>query len=134
MPDDAREPIVLAAGAGRAYEMPDMRAVFKADGPETGDRSSVSEWWVKPRGKGPGAHSHEANDEIFYGIGGTMSVLVGETWHDVGPGGFLLVPAGIVHDFENRTDQPAGLLNVFIPGGFEAKMPQILRWYAETGG
>ena len=61
--------ILLGRDQGRAYEMPAMRAVFKADGAETCDRYSVSEWWVKPHGKGPGAHSHEANDELFYGIG-----------------------------------------------------------------
>ena len=125
--------ILLGRDEGRTYEMPAMRAVFKADGAETGDRYSVSEWWVKPHGKGPGAHSHEANDELFYGIGGTMSVLVGEQWREVTPGMFLRIPAGVTHDFENRTDEPAGLLNVFIPGGFEKDMPAIVRWYEEHG-
>jgi len=124
--------LILGPGEGRSYDMPDMRAVFKADGGETDDRYSVSEWWVKPHGKGPGAHSHEANDEIFYGIGGTMSVLVGETWQDVSTGGFLRIPAGTTHDFENRTDTPAGLLNVFIPGGFEKNMPAIVQWYRDN--
>ena len=123
--------ILLGCDEGSAYEMPAMRAVFKADGAETGGRYSVSEWWVKPHGKGPGAHSHEANDELFYSIGGTMSVLVGERWHEVTPGMFLRIPAGLTHDFENRTDEPAGLLNVFIPGGFEKDMPAIVRWYEE---
>jgi hypothetical protein len=36
-----------------------MRAVFKADGAETEDRYSVSEWWMEPRNSGPGAHHHE---------------------------------------------------------------------------
>ena len=123
--------ILLGRDEGRAYEMPAMRAVFKADGAGTGDRYSVSEWWVKPHGKGPGAHRHEANDELFCGIGGTMSVLVGEQWREVTPGMFLRIPAGVTHDFENRTDEVAGLLNVFIPGGFEKDMPAIVRWYEE---
>ena len=128
----ARGPVILPAGAGRTYAMPGMRAVIKADGGETGGHSCVSEWWVDPHCKGPGAHSHEANDEIFYGIGGTMAVLGGDTWHDVGPGSFLLIPAGTIHDFENRTEAPAGLLNVFVPGGFEAKMTHIVQWYADN--
>jgi mannose-6-phosphate isomerase-like protein (cupin superfamily) len=127
------KPLILGPGEGRTYEMPDMRAVFKADGGETGDGYSISEWWVKPHGMGPGSHSHEANDEIFYGIGGMMSVLVGETWHDVSAGAFLRIPAGTAHDFENRTDEPAGLFNVFIPGGFEKNMPAIVQWYVENG-
>ena len=47
-----------------------MRAVFKADGAETDDRYSVSEWWMEPRNAGPGAHHHEANDEVFYVLEG----------------------------------------------------------------
>jgi mannose-6-phosphate isomerase-like protein (cupin superfamily) len=128
-----RLPIALEPGAGRTYDMPDMRAVFKADGAETADRYSVSEWWLKPFGKGPGAHSHDANDEIFYGIGGTVAVRVDNEWLQIERGRFLLIPAGTVHDFENRTSEPAGLLNVFIPGGFEQNMPAIVRWYEDNG-
>lgn len=128
-----RLPIALEPGAGRAYDMPDMRAVFKADGAETADRYSVSEWWLKPFGKGPGPHSHDANDEIFYGIGGTVAVRVDNEWLQIERGRFLLIPAGTVHDFENRTSEPAGLLNVFIPGGFEQNMPAIVRWYEDNG-
>lgn len=114
------EPTVLAPGEGRAYEIGPMRGVFKADGPETGDRYCVSEWSVKPREAGPGPHHHEANDELFLVTEGTMAFLLGDEWIDAPKGTFLLIPAGITHDFENRTDGPATAFNVFIPGGFEA--------------
>jgi hypothetical protein len=39
----------------------------------------------------------------------------------------------VQHDFENRTDQRAGALNVFIPGGFEANMMAIVEWYRTAG-
>jgi quercetin dioxygenase-like cupin family protein len=132
MGSGGHEPIVLMPGEGRSYDCGTMRAVFKADGAETGDRYSVSEWWLEPRSTGPGAHSHEANDELFLVLEGRPSVRVGETWHDLPPGGFLLIPAGTVHDFENRTDAPAGLFNVFIPGGFEPMMPAIVAWFREN--
>jgi hypothetical protein len=69
MMDDLTLPagaIVLSPGRGRTYEMGFMRAVFKADGDETHERYSVSEWWMKPRNAGPGAYHHDNNDEIFY--------------------------------------------------------------------
>ena len=125
-------PIVLMPGEGRSYDCGTMRAVFKADGAETGDRYSVSEWWLEPHSTGPGAHSHEANDELFLVLAGRPSVLVGETWHDLPAGGFLMIPAGTVHDFENRTDAPAGLFNVFVPGGFEPMMPAIVAWFRDN--
>jgi len=124
-----RKPIILGPGHGRGYDCGTMSAVFKADGAETGDRYSVSEWWLEPHSTGPGAHSHDANDELFLVLEGRPSLLVGETWHDMPAGSFLMIPAKTIHDFENRTDAPAGLFNVFIPGGFETNMPAIVEWF-----
>jgi mannose-6-phosphate isomerase-like protein (cupin superfamily) len=113
------EPIILPPGGGRAYELGAMRGVFKADGPETGDRYCVSEWSIEPHSSGPHPHSHEVNEELFFVTDGTMSFRVGDEWVDAPAGTFLRIPAGVTHDFENRTDQPATAFNVFIPGGFE---------------
>jgi mannose-6-phosphate isomerase-like protein (cupin superfamily) len=115
------EVIVLGPGEGRAYAIGPMRGVFKADGVETGDRYCVSEWSVEPGSEGPGAHSHEAQEELFLVTRGTMSFLVGSEWRDAPAGTFLRIPAGVTHDFANRTGEPAAAFNVFIPGGgFEA--------------
>ena len=128
-----RRPIVRLPGQGRAYQMPTMRAVFHADGEESSNRYSVSEWWLEPMSDGPGAHSHEANDEIFRIVDGTMSVLVGDRWIDAPSGSVIVVPAGVTHDYANRTAAPAALFNVFIPGGFEKNMPDIVKWYEDNG-
>lgn len=127
----SKRPIVLAPKAGRDYALPAMRAVFKADGAETDGRYSVSEWWVEPKSPGPGPHTHADEDELFFVIEGRMSVLVGDDWHDLAPGGFVRIPAGTIHDFENRTDRPAGVLNVFM-GAFEHQMPAIVKWYEDN--
>ena len=60
-----KEGIVLSPCEGRAYPMGRIRALFKADGDETGNRYSISEWWLEPNTQGPGAHAHEAEDCIF---------------------------------------------------------------------
>jgi mannose-6-phosphate isomerase-like protein (cupin superfamily) len=111
-----------------------IRAVFKADGDETGNRYCASEWWLEPHTKGPGAHLHEANDEVFYVLEGTAAILVGEEWIDAPTGSFILIPPRTMHDFENRTEKRVGLLNFFIPGGFEPMMPAIVKWFQENGG
>jgi hypothetical protein len=43
-----RPAVILAPGAGRAYPMGRINALFKADGEETGNRYSISEWWLDP--------------------------------------------------------------------------------------
>ena len=123
-------PIVLGPGEGRAYAMGAMSAVFKADEAETDAAYSISEWFLEPHSSGPGPHSHADHDDIFYVIEGTMSLLVGDDWVDVGAGGFVRAPAGTTHDFANRTDQRAGMLNIYIPGGFERDMAGIVDWFA----
>ncbi len=124
--------IFLSPGGGRPYEMGALSAVFKADGAETGDRYCVSEWWLEPHTQGPGAHQHDENDEVFYVLEGTPSVLIGEVWVEASAGSFMLIPCRTTHDFENRADLRAGLLNFFIPGGFEPMMPAIVKWFEEN--
>lgn len=124
-----RQPIVLAPGQGRQYPMGRISAVFKADGDETAQNYSISEWWLEANTKGPGAHAHP-EDDVFFVIEGTMSLLVGDEWIDAPTGSFVLVPGGVTHDFENRSDRRAGVLN-FSPSVFEPEMEGIARWFAD---
>ncbi len=126
------ETLFLLPGEGRRYALGEMQAVFKADEVETAARYSVSEWWLEPHTDGPGAHAHEKNDEIFYVLEGVASILTGETWRDAPRGSFIRIPATVTHDFRNCTDAPVGLLNVFIPGGFEQNMPAIVDWFRQN--
>jgi len=67
-----RKGILLKPKAGRSYSMGTITAIYKADGEETDNKYEISEWWLEPHTKGPGAHSHP-EDDIFYVIEGTMS-------------------------------------------------------------
>ncbi|HVH43918.1 MAG TPA: cupin domain-containing protein [Labilithrix sp.] len=125
-----RKPIFLPPGDGRAYPMGRISSIFKADGAETSARYSISEWWLEANTKGPGPHSHD-EDDVFFVIEGTMSILLGDRWVDAPKGSFVLAPGGLTHDFENRTDTRAGVLNFSAPGGFEEEMPGIAAWFAE---
>jgi mannose-6-phosphate isomerase-like protein (cupin superfamily) len=124
----ARKAVHLAPGGGRVYAMGPVSAVFKADGDETADRYSISEWWLEPHTKGPGVHKHE-EDDVFYVLEGTMSFFLGGEWVDAEKGSFVLAPGGVEHDFENRTSERAGALNISAPGPFEPHMPSIAEWF-----
>lgn len=105
-----------------------LEAIFKADGAETRGRYSISEWWLDPHTKGPGAHLHE-EDDVFYVLEGTMSFFVGGKWMDAKAGSLIIAPGNTPHDFENRTSKRAGMLNVSVPGDFEDNMPGIAEWF-----
>lgn len=128
--DNRRTPVVLDAGEGRRYDMGPIQAVFKCDGDETAGAYSISEWRLAPHTTGPGAHQHP-EDDVFYVTEGTISVLVGNRWVDASAGAFVLIPGGVTHDFENRGDEPAAMLNVSQPGDFEQHMPGIVDWFRE---
>ena len=124
--------LILPNGQGRVYNCGTMTAIFKADENETNGKYSISEWWLEPNSDGPGAHQHEENDEVFYILEGTASILIGDKWTDAERGSFLRIPAKTIHDFKNKTDKRTGVLNFFIPGGFERNMPAIVKWFEEN--
>ncbi len=124
-----RKGIFLAPGGGRSYPMGRIASVFLADRDETAGRYSISQWWLEANTRGPGAHSHD-EDDVFFVIEGTMSILLGESWVDAPRGSFVLAPGGMTHDFENRSGARAGVLNISGPGGFEAELPGIAAGYA----
>lgn len=130
--NDHTESLILAAGQGRVYNCGTMTAIFKADENETNQKYSISEWWLEPNSDGPGAHEHEDNDEVFYVLEGTTSILIGDQWINAGKGTFIRIPAKTIHDFKNQTDNKTGVLNFFIPGGFERNMPAIVKWFEDN--
>ena len=123
-----RDPVILGPGEGRPHPMGRLSAVFKADGQETQQGYSISEWWLDPHTKGPDPHAHP-DDDAGYVLAGTLSVLVDTEWIEATTGSFILVPGNVTHTFENRTGERAGFLNVSVPGSFEEVMPGIARWF-----
>jgi mannose-6-phosphate isomerase-like protein (cupin superfamily) len=124
----SRAPVIVRPGKGRRYPMGSLDAIFKADLAETREQYSISEWWLEPYTRGPGAHQHD-EDDVFYVLEGTLSFFVGGKWIDAPKGSLVIAPGGTPHDFENRTAKRAGMLNVSVPGGFETDMPPIAEWF-----
>ncbi len=124
-----RAAVVRMPGHGRAYPMGRINSTFLADEDETSQQYSISEWWLEPDTKGLGAHQHP-EDDVFYVLDGVMSVLVDDTWIDAPKGAFVLIPGGMMHDFENRGDVRAGVLN-FTNGAFEPAMQGIAQWFLD---
>jgi quercetin dioxygenase-like cupin family protein len=125
-----RHVLIRRPGEGRVYPMGRISAIFKADGDETANQYSISEWWLEPHTTGPGAHAHP-EDDVFFVIDGVMSFLVNGEWIDAPQGSFVLIPGGSTHDFENRSSTRAGALNFSAPGNFEQAMPAIAQWFAD---
>src|SRR5271154_2975251 len=105
-----RQALIIAPEQGRHYAIGRMSAIFKADGPETQLGYSISEWWLEPNTRGPGAHAH-ADDHVFYILQGIMSVQLTDHWQDAAHGSYVLIPGGTFHNFENRGATRSGFIS-----------------------
>ena len=126
-----RDIIHLPPDGGRRYAMGALTAIFKADGAETGEAYSASEWVLDPGQPRVGAHRHDDNVEIFLVLEGIPEFLLGDTWTPCPAGTFLRIPAGVTHDFRNEGQRLARFFSMFLGGGFERNMPAIVDWFAK---
>ena len=77
---------------------------------------------IQPRRHGPPPHVHEREDDAFYMLDGELVFTAEREEVVAGPGTFVLVPPGVEHTFENRTDEPARFVNVHAPAGFDLRL------------
>jgi quercetin dioxygenase-like cupin family protein len=91
-----------------------IRFLVEADA--TAATATLFEFDVPAEGHEPPPHSHDSWEETIYGVRGTLAWTVDGVTTAVGPGGVLVIPRGVVHSFENSTDELATQLAVITPG------------------
>ncbi len=86
-------------------------------------------------GQGVDSHVHEAEDDSFLVLEGTLSLVVGHEDRalEAGPGTFVLVPAGTPHAIVNAGRTDVRFLNVHAPGGFDRRIGLGRRRSATAG-
>jgi quercetin dioxygenase-like cupin family protein len=89
---------------------------FLVEGRESGGSVSVFEFDVPAGAKVPIAHSHDAYEEMIYGLEGVLTVFVDGETTELRPGDALLIPRGVVHRFDNFHDTDAKALGIVSPG------------------
>ena len=72
-----------------------------------------------PRGSDP--QTPHTRDEVYVVVQGNGQFRNGNTRHPFGPGDLLFVPAGVVHRFEDFTDDLAVWVIFYGPEGGEAR-------------
>jgi quercetin dioxygenase-like cupin family protein len=77
------------------------------------------ESWTMPPGFATPYHLHHNEDEAFYVIEGELAVICGGKWMKAGPGSYAFGPREIAHGFKVIGSQPARMLLLCSPGGFE---------------
>ncbi len=119
------EPVVHRRGEGERHALGPSETVIKATADDTGGTFFLAESVVAPGFPGPPPHRHERLHDMFYVLEGTLTMRVGEETVEIGPGGFVGVPPGVVHAFSNPGPEPARFLNFNTPGGWERYMRDL---------
>ena len=86
---------------------------------EAEGRFSVLEHPMSPRALASALHRHHNEDEYSWIIEGRVGGLLGDEVIYGGPGDFIFKPRGQWHTFWNAGDEPARILEIISPAGFE---------------
>lgn len=112
---DARG-FVLGPDAGDPYWWLGTLSLVKLHGRRTAGGLDIVEHRVSS-GYSPPPHVHEAQDEVFYVIGGRFAVTCGDQQWTAGPGSLVFLPRGVPHGFTVDGDGGRTLL-LNTPAGF----------------
>jgi quercetin dioxygenase-like cupin family protein len=109
----------LGPNEGEMVHLLALGVRFMIDGDATGGAFSLVEHPLAPRSVGAPVHTHRNEDEYSYVLAGRVGVQLGDDVVEAGPGELVFKPRGVPHAFWNAGDEPARLLEIISPAGFE---------------
>lgn len=108
----------LATDDGPLVDLGGVGVHFKVRGEQTGGRFAVVEHPVEP-GVIVEPHRHQHEDELSYVLEGTIWARVGEEEMEATAGSYVWKPRQVLHTFWNAGPEPARILEVISPAGFD---------------
>jgi mannose-6-phosphate isomerase-like protein (cupin superfamily) len=106
-----------------------MGVRFMIDGDDSGGGFSLVEHPMPPRALAAPLHRHSREDEYSFVLEGRVGALLGDDVVYGEPGDLIFKPRAQWHTFWNAGDEPARLLEMISPAGFEryfAEMVELL--------
>ncbi len=116
--NSSRQAHIVDSKKGRTASLVGDVYRLLVSGVETQGRYAVVETLVPPGG-GPPPHLHRREEEGFFVLEGEITFLIGERRLVAGPGTFANMPIGVPHAFKNESIQPARMIVLVAPAGFE---------------
>lgn len=110
---------VLGPKDGKAGMLGSMGVRFMINGDESGGGFALVEHPMGPRVLGAPLHRHTHEDEYSYVLEGKVGALLGDEVVYGEVGDLIFKPRGQWHSFWNAGDEPARILEIISPAGFE---------------
>ena len=117
---------VVGPRDGKAGFLGSIGVRFMIDGGDADERFSLVEHPMSARALAAPLHRHTREDEYSYVIEGRVGALLGDEVVIAGPGALLFKPRNQWHTFWNAGEQPARLLEIISPGGFERFFAELV--------
>ena len=121
---------VLGPQEGRAEFIGTIGVRFMIGGEDSGGGFSLVEHPMAPRVLAAPLHLHTREDEYSYVLKGRVGALLGDEVVIGGPGDLIFKPRNQWHTFWNAGNEPASILEIIAPAGFE----QFFAELADLGG
>src|SRR5438270_800339 len=99
---------------------------FMIDGQEAGGGFSLVEHPMSARALAAPLHRHALEDEYSYVLEGRVGALLGDDVLVAGPGDLIFKPPNQWHTFWNAGDEPARILEIISPAGFEQFFAELV--------
>lgn len=125
---------VLGANDGRTGLLGSMGVRFMLAGDETGGGFSLVEHPIPPRALAAPLHRHSREDEYSFVLEGQLGALLGDEVVYGYPGDLIFKPRGQWHTFWNAGNEPARILEMISPAGFERYFEQMVDLLEQSGG
>jgi len=119
-------PKIVGPTDGDSVTLQTIGVRFMIPGADSEGRLSLVEHPMPPRGLAAPLHRHNREDEYSFILEGRMGALLGDDVVEAGPGDLVYKPRGQWHTFWNAGDEPARILEIISPAGFE-------QFFAELG-
>jgi mannose-6-phosphate isomerase-like protein (cupin superfamily) len=117
---------IVGAGDGKEGFLGSIGVRFMIEGTESGGGFSLVEHAMSARALAAPLHRHTREDEYSYVLEGRVGALLGDEVVTAGPGTLVFKPRDQWHTFWNDGDEPARLLEIIAPAGFEQFFQEIL--------
>ena len=95
-------------------------------GEDSGGDVSLVEHPMPPRSLAAPLHRHTREDEYSYVLEGRVGALLGDDVLIGGPGDLIFKPRNQWHTFWNAGDEPARILEIIAPAGFEQFFGEVV--------
>jgi mannose-6-phosphate isomerase-like protein (cupin superfamily) len=122
----SQPPKVLGRGDGKSGDLGSLGVRFMIGAQQSGGAFALVEHPMPARMLAAPLHRHSREDEYSFVLEGRVGAQLGDDVVVGGPGDLIFKPRNQWHTFWNAGDEPARILEIISPAGFERFFEELV--------